>query len=91
MNCQKSRLFGAVFVLVQGLVTAAFPQLSAKFMQKLIGKNFDNSADLEPTQAYLRQLRALGVGMVAAGGTHLLLQSAQENETDSEPEEADTE
>ena len=72
---QKSRTFGAAFVLLQGLVTALFPQTSVKFIKNMIGKNFDNAAELEAKPAYLRQLRALGVGMVAAAGTDLLLQS----------------
>jgi uncharacterized protein YjeT (DUF2065 family) len=73
MNKEKSRKFTAVFVLVQGLLTALAPQLSVKFLKRTIGKNFDNAGDLEAKPAYLRQLRALGVGMVAAGGTTLLL------------------
>ena len=79
MNDQKRRTFGAVVVLVQGLATALFPQLSTRFVQRAIGKNFDNAAELEAKPAYIRQLRAVGVGMVAAAGTSLLLQSSQED------------
>lgn len=78
MDNQKSRTFGAAFVLLQGLVTALFPQMSVKFIKNMIGKNFDNSSKLEAKPAYLRQLRAVGVGMVAAAGTDLLLQSREE-------------
>ncbi len=78
MNDQKTRTFGAAFVLVQGLVTALFPQISIRFIKRMIGKNFDNASELEATPAYLRQLRAIGIGMTAAAGTHLLLQSFQE-------------
>jgi hypothetical protein len=74
MNREKSRKFTAAFFLVQGLLTALAPQLSVKFLKRTIGKNFDNAGDLEAKPAYLRQLRALGVGMVAAGGTTLLLE-----------------
>ncbi|QAU14180.1 hypothetical protein EKH57_16725 [Halorubrum sp. BOL3-1] len=69
MSCQKRRVLGAAFVLVQGVVTAIFPQLSVKLAKKMIGKNFDSAFDLEATPAYVRQIRAIGVGMVAAGGT----------------------
>lgn len=72
---QKNRTFGAAFVLLQGLVTALFPQLSVKFVKKMIDKNFENASELEAKPGYLRQLRAIGVGTVAAAGTDLLLQS----------------
>ncbi|WP_138007737.1 hypothetical protein [Halalkalirubrum salinum] len=82
MDCQKGRLFGSVFVLLQGLVTALFPQLSVRLTKKMIGRNFTNASDLEATPAYLHQLRAIGVGMVAASGTHLLLESIEEKDTE---------
>nr|WP_241658411.1 hypothetical protein [Halorubrum sp. BOL3-1] len=83
MSCEKRRVFGAAFVLLQGVVTAVFPQLSVKLAKKMIGKNFDNASDLEANPAYIRQLRAVGVGMVAAGGTTLLLERPQETESGS--------
>jgi hypothetical protein len=82
IDSQKSRRFGAAFVLLQGLVTALFPQVSIEFIRNMIGKNFDNASQLEAKPAYLRQLRAIGVGMVAAAGTDLLLQSAAETDDD---------
>ncbi|WP_423997473.1 hypothetical protein [Halorubrum trapanicum] len=82
MNCEKSRVFGSVLVLLQGVVTALFPQASVRLTKKMIGKNFDNADELEATPAYIRQLRAIGVGMIAAGGTGLLLQDADELEAD---------
>lgn len=48
---------------------------------------FDNASKLEAKPAYLRQLRALGIGMVAAAGTTLLLQSRAE--TDDRQRETD--
>jgi hypothetical protein len=84
----KSRTLGAAFVLLQGLVTALFPQLSVKFIKDLVGKNFNNAAELEAKPAYLRQLRALGVGVVAAAGVNLLLQSrAETDEGEAAPSE----
>lgn len=79
MDNQKCRSFGAALVLVQGAITALFPKASVGLTKRMIGKNFDNASDLEATPAYLRQLRAIGVGMVAAGGTSLLLEGAEES------------
>ncbi|WP_299270321.1 hypothetical protein [Halorientalis sp.] len=87
MRTRKSRTVGAAFVLLQGLVTAVFPQISIKFIKDAIGKNFENASELEVKPAYLRQLRALGVGLVAASGTTLLLQSRAA--PDDGPAEAD--
>jgi len=80
MASQKSRTFGAVLVLLQGVVTALFPQISIRLITRAIGKNFDNASELEAKPAYLRQLRAVGVGMIAAAGTDLLLQSIEETD-----------
>ncbi|MFT4880554.1 MAG: hypothetical protein ACI9CA_000177 [Natronomonas sp.] len=88
MDNQKSGTLGAAFVLLQGLVTALFPQISIKFIKQMVGKNFDNASDLEAKPAYRRRLRALGVGIVAAAGTSLLLQGREE--ADDEPAPADT-
>lgn len=79
-DCEKGRLVGSGLILVQGVVTALFPQASVKLTKKMLGKNFDNVSELEATPAYLRQLRAIGVGMVAAGGTGLLLADADDTE-----------
>ncbi|MEF8801545.1 MAG: hypothetical protein V5A56_11015 [Halolamina sp.] len=86
-DSQKSHTFGAAFVLLQGLVTTIFPQISIRLIKTMIGKNFDNASQLEAKPAYLRQLRAIGVGMVAAAGTDLLLQSVEG--TDDRPSETD--
>lgn len=83
----KNGKFGAAFVLLQGLVTALFPKTSVGFVTNSIEKYFENAEDLKPRSSYLRQLRALGVGMVAAGGTSLLLQSL--DETDDEVDDTD--
>ena len=80
MDSQKNRKLSAAVVLVQGVVTALFPQISVKLIKRMIGKNFDNASQLTVKPAYRRQLRAVGVGMVAAAGTDLLLQSAAETD-----------
>jgi hypothetical protein len=82
-DTQKSRTLGAAVVFMQGLATALFPQLSAKFAKKMISKNFDNSSELEAKPRYLRRLRAIGVGTMAAAGTALLLQDVSETDNES--------
>jgi len=89
IDSQTNRSIGAAFVLLQGAVTAVFPQVSVKFVKRMIGKNFDNASELEAKPAYLRQLRAIGVGAVAAAGTDLLLQSV--SDADDDPDAVDDE
>lgn len=89
ISSKKGRRFGSAIVLLQGLVTVAFPQLSAKLTKRMVGKNFDNASDLEAKPAYLRQVRAIGVGMVAAAGTHLLLESSQAEAESSGADDSD--
>jgi hypothetical protein len=79
-DSQNGRTLGAALLIVQGAVTALFPQVGVTFAKKMIGKNFDNVSELEAKPAYLRQLRALGVGTIAAVGTGLLLQSRAETD-----------
>ncbi|CCQ36388.1 uncharacterized protein Nmlp_2215 [Natronomonas moolapensis 8.8.11] len=67
MNCDKLRNAGALWAIGQGLVGALVPQLSVAFVKKMIGKNFENAGDLEAKPAYVRQIRALGIGLAAAG------------------------
>jgi hypothetical protein len=90
MNNQQKRTFGAGVMLIQGAVTALFPQLSVMLLKKMLSKNFENTAQLEAKPEYLRQLRAIGVGIVAAAGTTLLLQSGENDTENSVPTEEST-
>jgi len=69
MNCSNCpcRRLGSYWAIAQGLLTALVPQLSVVFIKKLIGKNFENTDALEAKPEYIRQLRALGIGLAAAG------------------------
>lgn len=87
MRDTKKRTFGAALLVVQGAVTAAFPRVSAGFVKRAIAKNFNDAAQLEAKPAYLRQLRALGVGMIAAGGTSLLLEDGTASTDDDAPDD----
>lgn len=83
MNGQKSRTVGALWAISQGLLTALVPQLSVKLLKKMIGQNFENAAELEAKPGYLRQLRALGIGLAAAGIAGLIMENvAAEDEAD---------
>jgi len=88
-DSEKAQKISAGFVLVQGLATAAFPQLAVTFVKRMLGGNFDNVSQLEAKSAYLRQLRAVGVGMVAAAGTDLLLQSVRAEKDGSDQSASD--
>jgi hypothetical protein len=82
MNCEKFRNAGALWAIGQGLVSALVPQLSVAFVKKMIGKNFENAGDLEAKPAYVRQIRALGVGLAAAGVATLAMDRAADRTDD---------
>lgn len=71
-------------MLLQGLVTVLVPRVSVAFVKKAIGATFENAPEPEAKPAYRRQLCAFGIGMVAAAGTDLLLQSTRRGEDNSE-------
>lgn len=90
MNGPKCRKFGALWAISQGLLTALVPQLSVKMLKMMIGKNFENAGELEAKPGYLRQLRALGIGLAAAGIAGLVMENvAADQAAESEPEEFD--
>jgi hypothetical protein len=84
----KLRKVGYAWLLVQGLFTAVAPRQSLQLNVTLWGFPFENAGDLEPTDWYLRTVRAAGVGMLAAGGVGLLLEDrAQEVGGDESPDD----
>jgi len=88
MNGPRCRRFGSVWAIGQGLLTAVVPQLSVKMVKKMIGQNFENADELEATPAYLRQLRALGIGLAAAGIAGLVMErTAEDTDNDTEDDE----
>ncbi|WP_336327330.1 hypothetical protein [Halovenus sp. HT40] len=90
MNSQKSRKIGALWAITQGLLTALVPQISVKLMKKMIGQNFENAAELEAKPGYLRQLRALGIGLAAAGIAGLVMENAAADPDESEADDSVT-
>lgn len=73
---ETCRKLGALWAIGQGLLTAVVPQLNVVVFKKMLGKNFENAGDLEATPAYLRQLRAVGIGFAAAGIATLAMERA---------------
>jgi len=86
----KLRKVGYAWVLVQGLFAAVAPKRSLDLNVKLWGFPFENAGDLEPTDWYVRTVRAAGVGMLAAGGVGLLLEDrAQDDDATVEDDDED--
>jgi hypothetical protein len=87
MNCDKCRSIGAMWAIGQGLASALVPQLSVVFVRKMIGKNFENAGELEAKPEYVRQIRALGVGLAAAGVATLAMERAVDGRGDDAEDE----
>jgi hypothetical protein len=71
---------GYALAAVQGLVTALAPGLSVAVARRLVGLSFEGAADLRPRARYRRQLRATGVGLLAAGAAGVALEAADDDE-----------
>jgi hypothetical protein len=81
MDKQTCSKVSAVWAIAQGVSLALFPRLTVAVITRMLGTNFENADELQPKPAYLRQLRSLGVGLVAAGGTRLLLEGSSGSDT----------
>lgn len=75
---QKLRRLGYASVALQGLVSAVAPKLGIAVGRRLLGLNFDGTEELTPKPWYVRQTRAVGVGMLAMGLAGLLLEGDEE-------------
>jgi len=84
MNSKKCRKMGALWAIGQGLLTAVVPQLSEKLLKRMLAENFENAADLETKPAYRRQLRAVGIGLTAAGIATLVMEKVAADKAESE-------
>lgn len=73
---------GALWAIGQGLLTAVVPQLSEKFLKRMLAGKFENADDLETKPAYRRQLRAVGIGLTAAGIATLAMESVVADDDD---------
>ena len=87
MDTDRCRKVGSLMAIGQGIVTALAPGLSAKLTKKLVGKNFENADGLAPKPGYIRQTRAFGIGLAAAGIAGYVMEVVA-GETASEESEA---
>ena len=85
MNGQKCRTVGSLWAISQGLLAAAVPQFSVKMVKRMLGRNFENASDLEAKPGYLRQLRALGIGLAAAGIASFVMETVAADSADDTP------
>lgn len=69
------RRAGYALAALQGLVTALAPGASVATTRRLLALGFEGAADLRPRAWYRRQVRAAGVGLLAAGVTGLALEA----------------
>jgi hypothetical protein len=76
-------------IALKGLFATVAPRLSARIAATMSLPGFENTGELEPTDWYVRAVRATGVGMLAAGGTALLLESRAEAASTDDEEATD--
>jgi hypothetical protein len=67
MGLAGTRRLTAAWAILQGLQLAALPGLTVAVVRRLVGENFAGADALEARPGYVRQLRATGIGLVAAG------------------------
>lgn len=63
-TCNK---MGSIWAIAQGILAFVAPGTSVSFLKRMLEMNFENADQLEARDSYLRQIRALGVGLAAAG------------------------
>jgi hypothetical protein len=68
------RKAGYTVVAAYGLFAALAPRLASRLGVRMGLPGFSNTSKLEAEDWYVRAVRATGVGMLAAGGTGLLLE-----------------
>ncbi len=84
MQLDKPLKFGYALFALKGLLTIIAPRKAIGLATSVWRVGFENVGDLEPRGWYLRATRAVGVGMVAAGLTGLLLTAAGDDDSDND-------
>jgi hypothetical protein len=79
---------GYVIMVVQGLLSVFAPKKAIRGGTLGWRLGFENVDDLEPREWYVEQTRILGVGMLAAGLTGLLVSDAESAERERAADEA---
>jgi hypothetical protein len=67
LDRSKCTKLGSIWAIGQGLFAAVAPRQAVGLGKKMLKHDFENVDELEPRPAYLRQVRALGIGLAAAG------------------------
>lgn len=88
MGLGKLRKLWYGFLLVYGLAAAVAPRTVARLAVRVGLPGFENTGELAPTDWYARGVRASGVGMLAAGGTGLLLEARAEEAAAGDEDDA---
>jgi hypothetical protein len=73
MSLDTPLKLGYGWFVLQGLLAALAPRKAIVFATGAWRLGFENVGDLEPREWYVRATRAVGVGLLAAGLTGLLL------------------
>ncbi|ERH06303.1 MAG: hypothetical protein J07HN4v3_01916 [Halonotius sp. J07HN4] len=87
MDTDRCRKAGSLIAIGQGIVTALAPGLSAKLTKKLVGKNFENADALAAKPGYIRQTRAAGIGLAAAGVAGYVMEVVADETASDESDE----
>ncbi len=81
---------GYLLMIGQGLLSVFAPKKAIRAATLSWQLGFENVDELEPREWYVEQTRILGVGMLAAGLTGLLVSDAETAERERAAAEADT-
>lgn len=82
MALPGKRRLTAVWAIVQGLQLAVLPGVTVAVLRRLLGENFTGTEGLEARPGYVRQLRATGIGLVAAGIARAAIERVAEDPAD---------
>jgi hypothetical protein len=78
MNCKPPLKLGYALLVVQGLLGVLAPRRAIALATTAWRMGFENVGDLEPREWYVELTRVMGVGMLVAGLTGLLVSAAGE-------------
>ncbi len=86
-TCTK---MGSIWAIAQGIFAFVAPGTSVSFLKRMLEMNFENANQLEARDSYLRQIRALGVGLAAAGIAGYVIEAVETGgDADEGVEDAD--
>lgn len=86
----KYRKYGYAWLALNGVFYAVAPRLALKMSSRTLSMGFENAEALEPKEWYANSTRAVGVGMIVAGLTGLVLEGSSGDDSEPEGIETDT-